>query len=86
MIKGKYYVIDSHCHIYPEKIASLAINHTDEFYSEHSHCKGTIEDLPPHFFLNYNPYEGNSVEIICSTELSNGVTADSLRNCLLKSK
>ena len=45
MIKGKYYVIDSHCHIYPEKIASLAINHTDEFYSEHSHCKGTIEDL-----------------------------------------
>lgn len=45
MVKGKYYVIDSHCHIYPEKIASLAINHTDEFYSEHSHCKGTIEDL-----------------------------------------
>ncbi len=45
MVKGKYYVIDSHCHIYPEKIASLAINHTDEFYSEHSHCKGTIDDL-----------------------------------------
>ncbi len=45
MIKGKHFVIDSHCHIYPEKIATLAINHTDQFYDEHSSCKGTVEDL-----------------------------------------
>ena len=40
-----YFIIDSHCHIYPEKIASLAVNHTDTFYNEKSKCKGTIADL-----------------------------------------
>ena len=45
MINNKYYAIDSHCHIYPEKIASLAINHTDEFYDVRSHHKGTFQDL-----------------------------------------
>ena len=44
MVNG-YYVIDAHSHIYPEKIARLAINHTDEFYSENSKRKGTVEDL-----------------------------------------
>ena len=45
MINEKYYAIDAHCHIYPEKIAKLAVDHTDNFYSENSFNKGTIEDL-----------------------------------------
>ena len=45
MVNDKYYIIDSHCHIYPEKIATLAKNHTDEFYSENSVGKGTVSDL-----------------------------------------
>lgn len=38
-MKNGYFVIDSHCHIYPEKIAAKAIGGTDNFYgvvsSEH---------------------------------------------------
>lgn len=45
MINDKYYAIDAHCHIYPSKIASLAIHHTDEFYSEHSSGTGVVEHL-----------------------------------------
>ncbi|MCQ2450982.1 MAG: amidohydrolase family protein [Clostridia bacterium] len=32
MIYNKFFVIDSHCHIYPEKIASKAVAGTDNFY------------------------------------------------------
>ncbi len=45
MIDNKYYVIDAHAHIYPDKIAALAVHHTDEFYHENSCAKGTVEDL-----------------------------------------
>ena len=45
MIDNKYYVIDAHAHIYPDKIAALAVHHTDDFYHENSCCKGTVEDL-----------------------------------------
>lgn len=45
MVNGKYYVIDSHCHIYPEKIAAAATHGTDTFYGEHSLHKGTVSDL-----------------------------------------
>ena len=45
MVKNKYYVIDAHCHIYPEKIASRAVAGTDNFYHEHSYGKGTVADL-----------------------------------------
>lgn len=45
MLREKFEVIDSHCHIYPEKIAALAVQHTDEFYHENSTGKGTSEDL-----------------------------------------
>ena len=45
MLYGKYEVIDAHCHIYPQKIAALAVAHTDTFYSENSTGKGTVEDL-----------------------------------------
>lgn len=44
MINGKY-VIDAHCHIYPEKIAAKAVAGTDNFYSEHSVGTGTVNDL-----------------------------------------
>ncbi len=40
-----FYVIDSHCHIYPEKIASKAVGGTDNFYGVVSACKGTTADL-----------------------------------------
>lgn len=39
------YTIDSHCHIYPEKIAEKAVAGTDRFYSENSVGKGTVADL-----------------------------------------
>lgn len=45
MIAEKYYVIDAHCHIYPEKIAERATAGTDSFYNLKSSCKGTISDL-----------------------------------------
>ncbi len=45
MIDQKFYLIDAHCHIYPEKIASLAVAHTDNFYSEKSWGTGTTDDL-----------------------------------------
>ncbi len=45
MIDGKYYLIDFHCHIYPEKIAERAVEGTDTFYGLHSECKGTAADL-----------------------------------------
>ncbi|MBQ7500289.1 MAG: amidohydrolase family protein [Clostridia bacterium] len=31
-MKNGYYIIDSHCHIYPEKIAQAASDHTSKFY------------------------------------------------------
>ena len=40
-----YYIIDSHCHIYPEKIADKAVAGTDTFYGTVAACKGTPEDL-----------------------------------------
>jgi predicted TIM-barrel fold metal-dependent hydrolase len=45
MVEGKYYVIDAHCHVYPDKIAPLAVKGTDTFYGLHSHLKGTVTDL-----------------------------------------
>ncbi len=39
------YTIDSHCHIYPEKIAEKAVGGTDNFYSTKSVGRGTVADL-----------------------------------------
>ncbi len=39
------FVIDSHCHIYPEKIAEKAVAGTDNFYGGKSVGKGTVSDL-----------------------------------------
>lgn len=44
MIDGKY-VIDAHCHIYPDKIASKAVAGTDAFYDTVARCLGTVDDL-----------------------------------------
>ncbi len=40
-----FYIIDSHSHIYPEKIAQKAVGGTDGFYGAVSCCKGTADDL-----------------------------------------
>ena len=39
------FVIDSHCHIYPEKIAQKAVAGTDNFYGENSVGTGTVSNL-----------------------------------------
>lgn len=44
MVNG-YFATDSHCHIYPEKIAERAVAGTDNFYGGRSVCRGTVEDL-----------------------------------------
>lgn len=44
-MKNGYFVIDSHCHIYPEKIASKAVAGTDKFYDTVAACLGTPADL-----------------------------------------
>ena len=44
MVNG-YEIIDSHCHIYPEKIAEKAVHGTDTFYDIVSKRKGTAKDL-----------------------------------------
>ncbi len=45
MIDGKYFVIDAHCHIYPEKIASKAAESTGTFYGERPYADGTTDFL-----------------------------------------
>ena len=42
---GKYKIIDFHCHVYPEKIASKAVAGTDTFYGVVSEHTGTPDDL-----------------------------------------
>ncbi len=39
------FAIDSHCHIYPEKIAQRAVAGTDNFYGENSVGTGTVSNL-----------------------------------------
>jgi len=45
MINEKYYVIDAHCHIYPEKIAAKAAQSTGTFYGETPYADGTTDFL-----------------------------------------
>ena len=44
-MKNGFFVIDSHCHIYPEKIAEKAVAGTDTFYGTVAACLGTVADL-----------------------------------------
>ena len=45
MVNGKFYAIDAHCHIYPEKIASRAVAGTDNFYGTVSAEDGLVTSL-----------------------------------------
>ncbi len=44
-MKHNYTIIDSHCHVYPEKIAAKAVESTDHFYDTHAFGLGTVTDL-----------------------------------------
>ncbi len=44
MMEG-YTVIDSHCHIYPDKIAARAVAGTGNFYEFTAACDGTVQGL-----------------------------------------
>ncbi len=48
MINNKYFAIDCHCHIYPEKIASKAVGGTDAFYESRSVGSGLLTDMLAH--------------------------------------
>lgn len=45
MVQNKFYAIDSHCHIYPEKIAEKAVAGTDKFYDTVAAGSGTVENM-----------------------------------------
>ncbi len=45
MYAGKFWTVDAHCHIYPEKIAAKAISGTDTFYGLHSVKNGIVSDM-----------------------------------------
>lgn len=45
MVENKFYTVDAHCHIYPEKIAEKAVAGTDKFYDTTAAGKGTVSDL-----------------------------------------
>ncbi len=45
MIDNKFTVIDSHCHIYPEKIAKPAVISTGRFYDMTALGDGTVDSL-----------------------------------------
>lgn len=76
------YTIDSHCHIYPEKIAARAVAGTDNFYGGKSACLGTVEDLLKegkkagidHFIVQSvatTPKQVKSINEFIATEVSN---------------
>lgn len=44
-MRDGFYVIDTHCHIYPEKIAAKAVAGTDTFYNTVAACSGTTQQL-----------------------------------------
>ena len=45
MIDNKFTVIDSHCHIYPQKIAKPAVISTGRFYDMTALGDGTVDSL-----------------------------------------
>ena len=44
-MRNGFQIIDSHCHIYPEKIAAKAVAGTDTFYGTVAKCDGTAGSL-----------------------------------------
>lgn len=47
-VKNGYKIFDSHCHIYPERIAAKAVKGTDNFYGVESFANGTTAELIEH--------------------------------------
>lgn len=45
MVANKYFTIDAHCHIYPEKISKAAVSATERFYEMEAAHLGTYEDV-----------------------------------------
>ncbi len=45
MLDNKFTVVDSHCHIYPEKIAKSAVNNIGRFYGMITLGDGTVNSL-----------------------------------------
>lgn len=45
MVENRYFTVDAHCHIYPEKIAAKAVGGTDAFYGVTSHGSGIVENM-----------------------------------------
>jgi len=45
MVNGKYFVIDAHCHIYPDKIAQKAEHAIENFYHVNGFGDGTVSML-----------------------------------------
>ncbi len=45
MLKKTYKVIDTHCHVYPDRIAGKAKHAVDERYDQHSVHTGELSDL-----------------------------------------
>lgn len=44
-MRNGFYIIDSHVHTYPDKIAVKAVKGTDDFYSTTAKCLGTPDSL-----------------------------------------
>ena len=44
-MRDGFQIIDTHCHIYPEKIAAKAVAGTDSFYDTTAKCDGTASSL-----------------------------------------
>ena len=45
MVKDKYFVVDAHCHIYPDKIALKAAEGTGNFYGITMKHSGTVSEM-----------------------------------------
>ena len=45
MVEQKFFTIDSHCHVYPEKIALKAVAGTCNFYDINASCDGRVDTL-----------------------------------------
>ena len=44
-MRNGYYIIDAHCHIYPEKIAHKAAMNISRFYEGIDYCGGSVPEL-----------------------------------------
>lgn len=64
-MRSNYTIIDAHCHIYPEKVASRAVASTDEFYNTHANGTGLIQNLIA--LGDEAGYDGYVVQSVAST-------------------